>query len=168
MRCYTHHHIYKPCNKYQTDWVSLNNNRYETNHDAKFKWEPAWLVYIEAHISKISMRFSGWIWLMNKVSKGIVLWCHRTNYLNIIFKQKINLPETFFTFMPWCMPGSLNNGFLWSPWRWRHSWHSQHICIPQFYISGNRPIRWELIDSNVWKSTPMGTQPWLWHIGLFE
>ena len=42
--------------------------------------------------------------------------------------------------VPWCMPGSLTSGFLWSQWRGKRSWHSRHMHNPQFYISGKRPI----------------------------
>ena len=32
---------------------------------------------------------------------------------------------TCFTHVPWCMPGSLTNGFLWSRWRGKRSRHSR-------------------------------------------
>ena len=40
----------------------------------------------------------------------------------------------------WCMPGSLNIGFLWSRWRGKRSRHSRRMRNPQFYVSGNRPM----------------------------
>ena len=43
---------------------------------------------------------------------------------------------TCVTHVPWCMPGSLTSGFLWSRWRekcYRHSWRMRN---PQFYVSG--------------------------------
>ena len=40
--------------------------------------------------------------------------------------------------VPWCMPGSLTNGFLWS--RWRGKRHSRCTYNPQFYVSGKRPV----------------------------
>ena len=42
--------------------------------------------------------------------------------------------------MPWCMPGSINSGFLWSRWRGKRSRHSRRMRIPQFYVSGKRPM----------------------------
>ena len=42
---------------------------------------------------------------------------------------------TCVTHVPWCVPGSLTSGYLWSRWRGKHSWHS-----PQFYVSGKRPL----------------------------
>ena len=34
--------------------------------------------------------------------------------------------------VPWRMPASLINVFLWSRWRGRRSWHSRRMRIPQF------------------------------------
>ena len=44
------------------------------------------------------------------------------------------------THMPWCMPGSLTSGFLWSRWRGKRSRHSRRMHNPHFYVSGERPI----------------------------
>ena len=44
------------------------------------------------------------------------------------------------THVPWCMPGSLISGFLWSQWRGKRSRHSRRMRNPQFYVSGKRPI----------------------------
>ena len=43
--------------------------------------------------------------------------------------------STCVTHLPWCMPGSLTSGFLWS---W---WHSRRMCNPPFCVSGKRPIK---------------------------
>ena len=34
--------------------------------------------------------------------------------------------------VPWCMPGSLASGFLWSRWRGKRSRHSRRVRKPQF------------------------------------
>ena len=47
---------------------------------------------------------------------------------------------TCVTHVPWCMPGSLTNGFLWSRWRGKRSRHSRRMRNPQCYVSGMRPI----------------------------
>ena len=47
---------------------------------------------------------------------------------------------TCVTHVPWCMPGSLISGFLWSWWRGIHSRHSQRMRNPQFYVSGKSPM----------------------------
>ena len=47
---------------------------------------------------------------------------------------------TCVTHVPWCMPGSLTSGFLWSRWRRKRSRHSRHMRNPQFFVSGKRPI----------------------------
>ena len=47
--------------------------------------------------------------------------------------------------VPWCMPGSLTSGFLWSWWRGKRSRHSQRMHNPHFYVSGKRPMRTRII-----------------------
>ena len=47
---------------------------------------------------------------------------------------------TCVTHVPWCMPGSLTSGFLWSWWRGKYSRHSRRMRNPQFYVSGKRPM----------------------------
>ena len=47
---------------------------------------------------------------------------------------------TCVTHVPWCMPGSLNNGFLWSRWRGKRSRHFRRVCNPQFFVSGKSAI----------------------------
>ena len=42
--------------------------------------------------------------------------------------------------VPWCMPGSLTSGFLWSRWRGKGSRHSRRMCNSQFCISGKRSM----------------------------
>ena len=44
--------------------------------------------------------------------------------------------------LPWCIPGSLTCGFLWSWRRGKRSRHSRCMRNPQFYISGKRHIVW--------------------------
>ena len=38
--------------------------------------------------------------------------------------------------VPWCMPGSLTGGFVWSRWREKRSQHSRRMRKPQFSVSG--------------------------------
>ena len=47
---------------------------------------------------------------------------------------------TCVTHVPWCMPGSLTSGFLWSRLRGKRSRHSRRMCNPQFCVSGKRPM----------------------------
>ena len=47
---------------------------------------------------------------------------------------------TCVTHVPWCIPGSLVRGFLWSRWWGKRFWHSRRICNPQFCVSGKRPM----------------------------
>ena len=48
--------------------------------------------------------------------------------------------DTCVTHVPWCMPGSLTGGFLWSRWRGKRSRHSRRMRNPRFHVSGKRPI----------------------------
>ena len=47
---------------------------------------------------------------------------------------------TCVTHVPWCMPGSLTDGFLWSRWRGKRFRHSRRMRKPQFAVSGKRPM----------------------------
>ena len=42
--------------------------------------------------------------------------------------------------VPWCMPGPLSSGFLWSRWRGKRSRHLQRMHNLQFYVSVRRPV----------------------------
>ena len=42
--------------------------------------------------------------------------------------------------VPWCMSGSLTNGFLWNRWREKRSQHSWRMRNPQFCVSGKRSM----------------------------
>ena len=58
--------------------------------------------------------------------------------------QRVSDPDmhhgTCVTHVPWCMPGLLTSGFLWSWWRGKRSRHSRRMRNPQFRVSGKRPI----------------------------
>ena len=47
---------------------------------------------------------------------------------------------TCVTHVPWCMPGSLASGFLWSRMREKRSGLSPRVRNPQFNVSGKRLI----------------------------
>ena len=57
---------------------------------------------------------------------------------------RVNDPDmhhgTCVTHVPWCMPGSLTSGFLWSRWLEKRSQHSRRMRNPQFYLSGKGPM----------------------------
>ena len=44
------------------------------------------------------------------------------------------------THVPWCMPGSLSSGFLWSRWRGTRLRHFRRMRNPQCYVSGKGPM----------------------------
>ena len=97
-------------------------------------------------------------------SRGFSVWSfiHRSNwytlawplarYVELRVAHAPGMPGRFFpppwvcdptciTHVPWCLPGSLTNGFLWSLWRGERSRHSRSMRNPLFYVSGKRPIR---------------------------
>ena len=47
---------------------------------------------------------------------------------------------TCVTHVPWCIPGLIASGSLWSRWRGKCSGHFRRMRIPQFYVSGKGPI----------------------------
>ena len=49
--------------------------------------------------------------------------------------------------VPWCIPGSLTSGFLWSRWRRKRSRHSPAMHNPKFYVSGERSMGYEGVSS---------------------
>ena len=55
---------------------------------------------------------------------------------------------TYVTHEPWCMPGSLTSGFLWSWWQGKRSRHSGCMRNPQLYVSGKRPIAYNKAQHN--------------------
>ena len=85
---------------------------------------------------------------------------------------RISVPDmhhgTCVTHMPWCMPGSLTSGFLWSRWRGKRSRHSRRMRNPQFCVSGNRPIvRSKTLrgqSDTVWSSCPLRAPDLTMHI----
>ena len=48
--------------------------------------------------------------------------------------------RTCVTHVPWCMPGPLTSGFLWSRWRGKRSRYSRRMRSPRFCVSGKRPM----------------------------
>ena len=44
--------------------------------------------------------------------------------------------------VPWCMPGWLTSGFLWSRWRGKRSRLSRRMHNPQIHVSSERPKFW--------------------------
>ena len=54
------------------------------------------------------------------------------------------------THVPWCMPGSLTSGFLWSRWWEKRSQHSWRMHNPQFYLSGKRPMGANQRANSMW------------------
>ena len=55
---------------------------------------------------------------------------------------------TCVTHVPWCMPGSLTSGFLWSRWQGKRSRHFWCMRNLQFYASGKRPMAGSAFTDN--------------------
>ena len=116
---------------------------------------------LSIHLSVSPLGFVGGIWPVD----GPL-----ARYVNLRVAHAPGMPGTFSppplisdpdmhhstcaTHVPWCMPGSLTSGFLWSLWLGKRSRHSRCMRNPQFYVSGKRPIVYHLCkeednDSNV-------------------
>ena len=58
--------------------------------------------------------------------------------------QRVSHPDmhhgTFVTHVPWCMPGLLTIGFLWSRWRGKGFRHPRCTRNQQHYLYGKRPM----------------------------
>ena len=78
---------------------------------------------------------------------------------------------TCFTHVPWCMSGSLTCGCLKSRWQGKRSRHSQHMCNPQFYVSGKRPMKECLNPESFhrgWKTYNLNTFSWPVFLNIFQ
>ena len=74
-----------------------------------------------------------------------IVCCACAGNAGIVFPPpRVSDPEmhhgTYVTHVPWCIPGLLTSGFLWSRWRGKRSRHSRRMRNPQFYVSGKRPM----------------------------
>ena len=74
--------------------------------------------------------------------------------------------STFVTHVPWCIPGSLNSGFLWCRWQGKRSRHFRRLRNPQFYESGKSPIWTTTIESWEYISTKTAIiiQKCIWNV----
>ena len=95
--------------------------------------------------------FSGWA----LVAWGYMAWAS-CQIRNIAVAHAPGMPATFsppprvkdhdmhhgtcVTHVPWCMPGSLTIGFLWSQWRRKRSQLFRRMRNSPFYVSGKRPM----------------------------
>ena len=57
--------------------------------------------------------------------------------------------DTCVTHVPWCIPGSLASGFLWSRWRGKRSRHARRMRNLKVYISGKRCMGCKITE--IWK-----------------
>ena len=73
--------------------------------------------------------------------------------------------------MPWCMPGSLTSGFLWSRCRRKLSRHFRSMHNPQFNVFGNKPMgnNFQMHLLGLIFSTPGWTiHSKIWYLGSVE
>ena len=92
------------------------------------------------------------VWRNMMISNGPL-----TRYAKLRVAHAPGMPGTFFppprisnldmhhgtcvTHVPWCMPGSLTSGLLWSRWRGKRSRHSWRMRNPPFNVTGKRPMK---------------------------
>ena len=83
------------------------------------------------------------VWASYQICKIAGCACAR-NAGNVSPPPRVSYPDmhqgTCVTHVPWCMPGLLTNGFVWSRWRRKRSRHSRRMHHPQFYVSGKRSM----------------------------
>ena len=81
-----------------------------------------------------------WTWASYQIRKIDGCAC-AGNAGNVSPPTRVSIPDmhhgTCVTHVPWCMPGSLTSGFLWSRWRGKRSRRVRNL---QCYVSGNRPM----------------------------
>ena len=128
-------------------------------------WQLMWVISRIQMVVQVCLKPSRWFNCMTKdwVSScmrdpltPIVLHGPLTRYVKLWVAHAPGMPGTFspppwvsdpdmhhdtcVTHVPWCMPGSLTSGFLWSWWRGKRCRHPRRN--PQFYLSGKRPMSW--------------------------
>ena len=99
-------------------------------------------------------------WSVEAMNLGSVCYGPLTRYVKLWVAHAPGIPGTFspprvsdpdmhhdtcMVHVPWCMPGSLTNCFLWSRWRGKRSRHSRRMRNPQFYVIGKRSMTLTLI-----------------------
>ena len=70
---------------------------------------------------------------------------------------------TCITHVPWCMPGSITSYFLKNGWRGKRSRHSRRMRNLQFYVSGKRPIAYN-ITMGQWFNYPTKRTLEIWTV----
>ena len=87
-----------------------------------------------------------WKYIHGALARYVKLWVAHAPGMPGMFSPSPRVSDpgmhhgTCVTHVPWCMPGSLTGGFLWSRWREKRSRHSRCMRNPQFYVSGKRPM----------------------------
>ena len=124
-----------------------------------------WQWYIRRHSSQSTLTLvtAGWQaikWANDESSWNVLVLWHSHGPLARYVKLRVvhapGMPGTFsspplasdpdmhyrtcVTHVPWCMPGSLTSGFLWSRWRGKRSRYSRCMSNRQFYVTGKRPM----------------------------
>ena len=109
-------------------------------------------------IKPLGMWCTCW-WRNTHMSQGISRYGSLTRSVKLQVAHAPGMPGTFsppprvsdpdmhhrtcVSHLPWCIPGSLISGFLWSRWRGKRSRVSRRMHNLQFYVPGKRPIAME-------------------------
>ena len=125
-------------------------------------------LYISAYFNYVCRLYKYHLWLANPYTEYIIAWLvNRISFITLSRPlismgllpdtlRVVHAPGTFspppqssdpgmhhgtcVTHVPWCMPGSLTRGCLWSRWWGKRSRYSRRMRNPQFYVSGKRPV----------------------------
>ena len=110
---------------------SKQYSTYSKHGDNNYHWK-FWLY-------KHGWYWNSWVWPLTRYAK---LWFVHAPEMPGTFSPPpwVSDPDmhhgTCVTHVPWCMPGSLTRGFLWTHWREKRSRHSRRMRNPQFCVSG--------------------------------
>ena len=87
------------------------------------------------------------LWSHGRLSRYVKLWVAHAPGMPATFSLPPGIHDpgmhhgTCVTHVPWCMPGPLTSGFLWSRWRGKRFRYFWRMCNLQFYVSDKRPMR---------------------------
>ena len=125
------HYVFD-CNNAQNPMASSTTEVSLTRTESR-TWISNW-----SHIIRVNL-----LWASYQICK-IAGCASAGNAGNVFPPPRVSDPEmhhgTCVTQVPWCMPGSLTSGFIWSRLRGKRARHSRRMRNPQFSVSGKRPI----------------------------
>ena len=134
-----------PINSHPVTVLHWMRNIVDCHVDIKFGYWRLSLQYSDAKWNRWWMPFS--YCEHGPLTRYVKLWVVHAPGMPGTFSPppRISDPDmhhgTCVTHVPWCKPGPLISGLLWSRWWGKRSRHSWRMHNPQFYVSGKRPMK---------------------------